>query len=149
MLTIRLSRIGKKNKPQFRVVVQEKSKATTSRFIEQVGFYNPHKEQDSIQLEKERIKYWLSRGAQASPTVFNILVANKIVAGPSIPVGRPKKKKKEEKPSEGEKEEAKKKKREETKEEPKEELKKEEPPKSEKQNNTESLKQQKEEPKEK
>ena len=103
MLAIRLARIGKKNKSQYRIVVQEKSKATSSRFIEQVGFYNPHTESNTVQLKEERIKYWLSKGAQASPTVFNMLIANKIVEGSPIPLGRSKKKKS----AKGEKEEKK------------------------------------------
>jgi len=95
MLIIRLTRTGKKNKPQYRIVVQEKSKATTSSFIEQVGFFNPHAQEGGTELKEERIKYWISKGAQTSPTVHNMLVKNSVIEGKSIPLGRPKKKKKD------------------------------------------------------
>lgn len=109
MLNIRLSRIGKRKESKFRIIIQEKSQATASRFLEQLGFYDPHTEPSTIELQEERIKYWLSQGAQASPTVFNLLVAKKIVEGPPIPLGRPKKKKKLEAEQPKEKEEKKKK----------------------------------------
>lgn len=86
MLTIRLARIGKKNKPQYRIVVQEKSKATSSDYIEQVGFYNPHLK-DGLGLKEDRIKYWLSRGAKASATIHNVLVSKGIVKDKKIPKG--------------------------------------------------------------
>lgn len=95
MLTIRLTRIGKKNKPQYRILVQEKSRATASRYIEQVGFYNPHSRENQVELKKERIKYWISKGAKASPTVHNMLVKHSLIQGKAIPLGRPKKKKTE------------------------------------------------------
>ncbi|PIY96659.1 MAG: 30S ribosomal protein S16 [Candidatus Kerfeldbacteria bacterium CG_4_10_14_0_8_um_filter_42_10] len=92
MLIIRLKRIGKKNKPQYRIILQEKSKATTSSFLEEVGFYNPHSNPGTVNLKEDRIKYWLSQGAQVSPTIHNILIKNKVIEGKSIPLGRPKKK---------------------------------------------------------
>jgi small subunit ribosomal protein S16 len=136
MVTIRLTRVGKKNKPQYRIVVQEKSKATSSDYLEKVGFYNPHDDSEGgLQLNEDRIKHWISKGAETSDTVHNMLVEKGIVEGKKIPKGRPTKKKKEGEETEGEekKEESPKEEvRAETKEEPKVEEKKEEVPKEEK-----------------
>jgi len=102
MLVIRLKRIGKKNKAQYRMIVQEKSRATASRFLEEVGLYNPHNDPGVVEIKEDRIKHWLSQGTQVSPTVHNILIKNKIIEGKPIPLGRPKKKAKqaeEEKPA--------------------------------------------------
>ena len=80
MLTIRFFRVGKVNQPVFKIVVTEKRHASkTGRFVEEVGFYNPLTKEKK--LVAERIKYWLGVGAQASSTVHNLLVAEKIIEG--------------------------------------------------------------------
>jgi small subunit ribosomal protein S16 len=94
MLTIRLARIGKKSQPSFRVIVSEKSKDTRGDYLENLGFYNPRTKE--IKLKVERIKYWLSKGAQTSDTVWNLLVNQQIVAGPKRKIKIRKKKKEEE-----------------------------------------------------
>ena len=69
MVTIRLTRVGKKNKPQYRIVVQDKSKSTSSNYLEKVGFYNPHDDSEAgLQLNADRIKHWISKGAETSDT---------------------------------------------------------------------------------
>ena len=73
MLTIRLSRIGKKKKPFYRVVVTESSRPRDGRFVEIVGTYDPLKKTDGVKLDAERIKHWLSRGAQPSDTVRSFI----------------------------------------------------------------------------
>ena len=134
MLVIRLLRIGKKNQPSFKIVVTEKRNPPRGgRFVEQVGTYNPLTKERA--LNKERIQYWMSKGAQPSNTVYNMLVKDGILEGSKISVHK-KSKKKEEKPKEEPpKEEAPKQeeaKPEEKKEEPAKEEKKEEPSKEEK-----------------
>ncbi len=80
MLIIRLNRIGKKNKPYFRVVVTEKSAAAQSgKFLEIVGSYDPH--QKKAVFKEERVKHWLGCGAQTSDTVHNLLVKYKVIKG--------------------------------------------------------------------
>lgn len=74
MLTIRLSRIGKKHQPQYRIVVQEKTQDPWAPAKDVVGHYNPLTKPSTITLEEERIKEWLSKGAQPSSTVHNMLV---------------------------------------------------------------------------
>jgi small subunit ribosomal protein S16 len=74
MLVIRLSRVGKKKQPTYRMVVQEKQRDPWGTSIEIVGNYNPRTEPGTINLKEDRIKYWLEKGAQPSPTVHNILI---------------------------------------------------------------------------
>ena len=78
MLTIRLSRIGKKKKPYYRVVVIEKTRPRDGRVRELVGTYDPLKKPAEIKLDAERIKYWLGVGAQPSDTVRSFLRQQKI-----------------------------------------------------------------------
>lgn len=109
MLKIRLQRTGKKNSPSFRVVLVEHTAPPQGRFQEILGFYNPRKKQKSF--KKERIEYWISKGVQFSPTVYNLLVDEGILKGIKLKAWRPKKvkeeKPKEEKPVEKPKEETK------------------------------------------
>ncbi len=73
MLMIRLSRLGAKKKPFYRVVVLEKSAARDGRALEILGTYNPVPNPAHIELNQERIQYWRSHGAQVSSTVQNLL----------------------------------------------------------------------------
>lgn len=81
---IRLARRGKKNKPFYRVVVSEKARDLYGRALEIVGHYDPTSSTKECVLDGTRIRYWLSKGAQASPTVHNLLVGQKIVEGKKI-----------------------------------------------------------------
>ena len=78
MLTIRLSRIGKKKKPFYRVVVIEKTRPRDGRVKEAVGTYDPLKKPAEIKLDRDRIKYWMGLGAQPSDTVRSFLRQQKI-----------------------------------------------------------------------
>ncbi len=73
MLAIRLARFGAKKKPTYRVVVNEKERARNSRSVEVVGHYNPVAKPAQIQLNRERIEYWMKNGAQPSDTVSRLL----------------------------------------------------------------------------
>jgi small subunit ribosomal protein S16 len=85
MLTIRLSRVGRKNDPSFRVVVVDsKKKVKAGNYLEMVGSYDPRV--NRVALNGERIKHWMSHGAQVSDTVHNLLVSNKIIEGKKINV---------------------------------------------------------------
>src|SRR3989344_5398910 len=85
MLMIRLQRFGRKNDPNFRVVLTDKRNATKSgKFLEILGFKNPKTKQKK--LEAERIKYWIEKGAKISPTVHNMLISEKIIEGKKINV---------------------------------------------------------------
>lgn len=80
MLKIRLTRKGKKNKAFFRLVVAEHTSPVKGRFIEALGFLNPHTKERSF--KEDRIKYWLEKGAQCSDSAHNLLVKAGIIKGP-------------------------------------------------------------------
>lgn len=83
MLKIRMQRIGRKNMPSFRIIVAEHTRGPkTGNIVEKVGTYNPKTKEK--QFDADRIKYWLSVGAQASATVHNMLVSAKIISGRKI-----------------------------------------------------------------
>lgn len=72
MLMIRLSRRGARKQPVYRIVVIEKDRARDGRSIEVVGLYNPRTNPATVDLKKERIEYWLGKGAQFSPTLARL-----------------------------------------------------------------------------
>ena len=72
MLMIRLKRVGARKQPQYRVVVIEKERARDGRPVEVVGTYNPRTNPASIELRRERIEYWVSKGAKMSERVSKI-----------------------------------------------------------------------------
>jgi small subunit ribosomal protein S16 len=78
VLTIRLSRIGKKKQPFYRVVVIDRRRPRDGRFVEIVGTYNPLKDPPEVKLDAERVKHWLGRGAQPSDTVRTFIRKQKI-----------------------------------------------------------------------
>lgn len=73
MLRIRLTRTGKKGQPSFRLVVAEKSKAVKRKYLELLGHYLPAQDPKKIELNKERIEYWIGKGAQPTDTVAALL----------------------------------------------------------------------------
>jgi small subunit ribosomal protein S16 len=81
MLTIRLSRVGKKKQPTYRFVIQEKGRDPWGKHLEILGHYNPRANPPSLILKADRVKYWLSQGAQASDTVHNLLIQEKVIEG--------------------------------------------------------------------
>jgi len=73
VLMIRLKRTGARKQPQYRVVVIEKERARNGRPVEVVGTYNPRSTPASIELKRERIDYWVSKGAKLSDRVSKIV----------------------------------------------------------------------------
>ncbi len=73
MLMIRLARFGAKKKPSYRVVVMDKERARNSRAVEVVGHYNPVSNPAVVDLDYDRIEYWIKNGAQPSETVGRLL----------------------------------------------------------------------------
>ena len=75
MVVIRLSRGGAKARPFFNIVVADKRVRRDGRFIERIGFYNPTAKanEESIHIAQDRLSYWRSVGAQASPTVKKLI----------------------------------------------------------------------------
>ena len=79
MLTIRLARSGAKKRPFFHVSVADSRMPRDGRFVERVGYYNPIASGQEVRLELdlERIDYWIGQGAQPSDRVLNLLKQNK------------------------------------------------------------------------
>lgn len=85
MLKIRLQRIGRTNDPSYRVVVTEHQRGPKAgKPVDTVGSYNPKTKQRV--LDGERIKHWLSVGAQASGTMHNMLISANVITGKKINV---------------------------------------------------------------
>ncbi|MBD3300472.1 MAG: 30S ribosomal protein S16 [Candidatus Moranbacteria bacterium] len=94
MLVIRLKRVGKKNKPTYRLVVAEKARAVSGKFVETLGSIDPHAKKR--QIKADRALYWLNVGAKPSDTAYNLLVDEKIIEGEKRKVKIKAKKKKKE-----------------------------------------------------
>jgi len=73
MLRIRLTRVGKKNSPAYRVVIADSKRAVKRKFIEIIGHYNPTLNPKEIVIDKERALFWMGNGAQPSDTVNNLM----------------------------------------------------------------------------
>ncbi len=94
MLVIRLSRIGKKNKPMYRLIISEKARDPYGKALEILGSYNPYTK--DLQAKADRIKHWLSVGAGMSPSVNNLLIEKKIIEGEKVKASKKNKKKNKE-----------------------------------------------------
>ena len=88
MLSIRMTRVGSKKKPYFRVVVTEGRTALQSSFVENLGTYNPRTKPAKVEINKERIQYWLQKGARPSDSVRTLL-ARHVTRDLSAPVEAP------------------------------------------------------------
>ncbi|MEN9558198.1 MAG: ribosomal protein [Candidatus Parcubacteria bacterium] len=81
MLSIRLSRTGKRKQPLYRLIITEKSQDPWGTYLENLGTYNPRTNPATINFKVDRIKDWISKGAQCTETVWNILIDQKVVEG--------------------------------------------------------------------
>jgi small subunit ribosomal protein S16 len=81
VLMIRLSRRGARKQPHYRIVVIEKDRARDGRSIEVVGTYNPRTNPATVELKRDRVDYWIAKGAQVSTIV------SKLLAKAPAPVG--------------------------------------------------------------
>ena len=73
MLSIRMTRVGSKKKPYFRVVVTEARSKRESDFVERLGTYNPRIKPAQVELNKDRVQHWLGKGARPSDSVRTLL----------------------------------------------------------------------------
>jgi small subunit ribosomal protein S16 len=93
MLAIRMRRVGSKKRPFFRIVVARSEAARDGSFIEILGHYYPRTKPATIDVDRERVRYWLSKGAKASDTIRTLLarhlppapVSEATVARESVP----------------------------------------------------------------
>lgn len=84
MLVIRLQKVGKIHTATFRVVVTQKTAAAKRKYLELLG--NINRKTKEVSLNKDRILYWISKGAQLSDTIHNLLISQGIISGKKIPV---------------------------------------------------------------
>lgn len=82
-MMIRLQRIGRTNDPAFRIAVLEKARAAkSSRIVENLGTYNPHSK--ALTLDAEKTKGWISKGAEPTGSVWNLLIKKGIIEGKKV-----------------------------------------------------------------
>ena len=124
MLKIKLKLIGKKHQRSFRIIVQEAREKLKGKFVEDLGWWNPHF--DKFEIKKDRVLYWLKKGAQPTDTCYNLLIEAKVIEGKKRSVHKTKRKKKEAEEVEKEKKEKTEGIKEETKKEVEKEVNKEE-----------------------
>ena len=82
MVVIRLRRAGSKKRPFFRVVVTDSRAARDSSFVEILGHYNPRTKPAVVQVDKERVDFWMKQGAQPSNSV-RTLIKNHLTPAPA------------------------------------------------------------------
>ncbi|MEN2983521.1 MAG: 30S ribosomal protein S16 [Dictyoglomaceae bacterium] len=73
MVKIRLTRIGAKNRPVYRIVAIDSKRPREGKHLEILGFYDPKTNPETVQLKEDRVKYWLNVGAKPSEAVEKIL----------------------------------------------------------------------------
>jgi len=73
MVKIRLSRVGAKKQPHYRVVVADVDSPRDGRIVEMIGFYNPRTDPPTFEIDEERARYWLGQGAQPTDSVARML----------------------------------------------------------------------------
>ncbi|HVR42674.1 MAG TPA: 30S ribosomal protein S16 [Thermoanaerobaculia bacterium] len=73
MLRIRLRRQGSRHAPFYRIVVSDSKKTPSAATLEQIGFYNPTRRPSELQVDRERVAYWVGKGAQLSETLASLL----------------------------------------------------------------------------
>ncbi len=83
MVVIRLRRAGSKKRPFFRVVVTDSRAARDSSFVEILGHYDPRKKPAAVQVNRERVDYWISKGAQPSDSVRTLIARHLTPAPPA------------------------------------------------------------------
>lgn len=80
---MRLTRMGDKKSPFYRIVVVDSRKARDGEYIEKVGHYNPTSQPAEIVIDEAKAKDWLSKGVQPTETVRNLLIAQGVIEKPA------------------------------------------------------------------
>jgi len=85
MLMIRLQRTGRKHEPTFRVVLTDsKNGPKSGKYLENLGWYDTRIKNKVEQMDTEKMKYWMSKGAKLSLTLHNYLVGQKVITGKKL-----------------------------------------------------------------
>ena len=80
MLAIRMRRVGSKKRPFFRVVVADSTAARDGSFVEVLGHYYPRARPAKVDIDRERVQYWISKGAKPSDTVRTLIARHQPAA---------------------------------------------------------------------
>jgi len=88
MVRIKLARVGKSKFGSFRVIVADSRRDTSGKCLEIVGAYSPRSNPKIVSLKKERILYWISKGAQVTDSLHNVLVMQGVIVGKRRKVNR-------------------------------------------------------------
>jgi small subunit ribosomal protein S16 len=83
MVAIRLRRAGSKKRPFFRIVVTDSRAARDSSFVEILGHYNPRTRPALVDIDRERVAFWISKGAQPSDTVRTLIARHVTPVAPA------------------------------------------------------------------
>lgn len=83
MLTLRLRRMGARNRPYYRVVVSDSRLTARAKVLEELGSYDPVAGAGSFSVDRERAQYWIARGATVSSTVASLLERPQAAATPA------------------------------------------------------------------
>ena len=89
MVVIRLRRAGSKKRPFFRVVVTDSRAARDSSFVEILGHYNPRSKPAVVQVDTERVNFWIQKGAQPSDSVRTLIKRHLTPAPAAVPAAAP------------------------------------------------------------
>jgi small subunit ribosomal protein S16 len=85
LLAIQLMRTGAKKRPSYRIVVKEKRSKRDGAYLENLGTYNPTREPAEINLNMDRVRYWIENGAQPTDTVTRLIKASAKRAAAAAP----------------------------------------------------------------
>lgn len=85
MVRIRLSRHGAKRQPTYRVVVADQHAPRDGRIVENIGFFNPRTEPETVNIDVERARYWIGVGAQPSQAVARLLKSSGVYMTQAAP----------------------------------------------------------------
>jgi small subunit ribosomal protein S16 len=80
MVRIRLTRLGAKKKPFYRLIVANQRSPRDGRFIEQLGWYDPKKDPYQTSFDLERVDYWIGQGAQPTETAARLIAVHRKTA---------------------------------------------------------------------
>lgn len=70
---VRMTRVGTRNSPVYRIVVADERSPRDGKFIELVGTYDPRPEKEAVELDLDRIQYWITKGAKPTRTVSELI----------------------------------------------------------------------------
>lgn len=84
MLAIKFRRQGKKHQASYRIVVAQKRSKMRGRFVDDLGWFDPHS--NKFDIKKEKVTHWMQVGAKPTDSVHNLLVKAEVIPGPKVPV---------------------------------------------------------------